>query len=161
MTAISRTFADRTTAAAAMQDLCDAGFLPEDIDVEQGPDVVRVAVRAAPARAGRAAEVLDRHTAAGAAMSPEPAPGASERGPTTDDVRREREAAWQGAEGGGSSAASFGAEMGANPRYGDADWTIVEPEARRQWLERGAGPWDAVRDEVRSAWERARGSGAA
>jgi len=163
MTATSRLFHDRTTAEAAVQDLCHAGFVLDDIEVEWDPVTVRVTVRAAAAGAARAAEVLDRHTAAGAPTAGAAAPGASAGpGPTTDDVRREREAAWSGAEGGGaSSAARFGAEMAANPRYGDADWTIVEPEARRQWLERGAGPWDAVREEVRSVWERTRGPRAA
>jgi len=160
MIAISRLFHDRTTAEAAVQDLCDAGFMPDDMEIATDPVAVRLTVRTPAARAARAAEVLDRHTAAGApagASGPGDAPG-----PTTDDVRREREAAWSGEEGGtAASAARFGAEMAANPRYGDADWTIVEPEARRQWRERGTGPWDAVRDEIRSAWERTRGPDAA
>lgn len=160
MPAIARSFDDRMTVAAVLQDLCDAGFLLEDIDVERGPGATRVTVRTDVARAGRAGAVMDRHARGGAQPSASP-PDDGERGPTTDDVRRERDAAQEDAHGGESSAARFGAEMATNPRYGDADWTIVEPEARRQWHERGSGPWEAVRDEVRSAWERARGPRAA
>jgi hypothetical protein len=161
VTAISRTFPDARIAAAAVQDLCDAGFVLDDIDVVSLQGAVGVTVRATDDRDDLAAEVMDRHTAAVQAPTP-PAPDPVDTGPTTDDVRREREAVWGSAEGGGeSSAARFGAEMAANPRYGDADWTIVEPEARRQWLERGRGAWDAVRDEVREAWEGTRGPRAA
>lgn len=156
MTTVSRAFHDPTAADAAVQDLCDAGFELDDIDVEPAPAGVRVSVRAGRGRAERAAEVLDRHAPAARARA-QPAGELEEPGPTTDDVRRERETAWSTEGTGATSAARLGAEMATNPRYGRADWTIVEPEARRQWLERGAGPWESVRNEVRSAWERTRG----
>jgi hypothetical protein len=160
VTAISRTFPEPRIAAAAVQDLCDAGFELDDIDIVSRAGAVCVTVRAANDRDDLAGEVMDRYTPALHAPAPS-APYGDDPGPTTDDVRRARETAWSDGEGGESSAACFGAEMAENPRYGDADWTILEPEARRQWLERGRGSWDAVRDEVRAAWERTRGPSAA
>jgi stress response protein YsnF len=35
------------------------------------------------------------------------------------------------------------------------DWTLVEPEARRQWEHQRPGTWDRFKDAVRFSWEKA------
>ena len=47
VTAISRTFPEPRIAAAAVQDLCDAGFELDDIDIVSRAGAVCVTVRAA------------------------------------------------------------------------------------------------------------------
>ena len=37
-----------------------------------------------------------------------------------------------------------------------ADWSSVEPDARRRWEERNPGTWDKFKDAARYAWDRAR-----
>lgn len=41
-------------------------------------------------------------------------------------------------------------------RYGQDDWTTIEPDARRHWEERNPGTWEQFKDSIRYAWDRAR-----
>lgn len=50
----------------------------------------------------------------------------------------------------------YGYRLARSNRYGGSDWTAIEPQAKRDWDQRGYGPWDQFRDAVRSGWERAR-----
>jgi hypothetical protein len=40
-----------------------------------------------------------------------------------------------------------------DPRYGDWDWTRMEPEARVAWEQRNPGTWEQIKDAVRYSWE--------
>lgn len=54
-------------------------------------------------------------------------------------------------------AYEFGSEYARNPRYADADWSVVERDARRDWESRGQGAWEEFKDSIRFGWERMRG----
>jgi uncharacterized protein (TIGR02271 family) len=51
----------------------------------------------------------------------------------------------------------YGSALGADERYRQAEWTDVEPQARRAWEERNAGTWEEFKDAVRHAWEKVTG----
>lgn len=51
-------------------------------------------------------------------------------------------------------AYQHGFELGLDPRYERSDWTSVEPEARRTWVESTMGMWSQYRDAVRYGWEQ-------
>lgn len=54
----------------------------------------------------------------------------------------------------------FGYDLASDPRNANADWNTTERAARSQWEARYPNnPWDQVKDSVRYAWERARGTG--
>jgi hypothetical protein len=52
----------------------------------------------------------------------------------------------------------YGCELAGEERFRGRDWTAIEPEARRRWEERGAGPWERFKESIRYAWDRARGA---
>lgn len=54
-------FGDERSASAAMQDLVDAGFLPEDVWMEREARAVRVSVKADATRSARAAAIMRRY----------------------------------------------------------------------------------------------------
>jgi hypothetical protein len=48
----------------------------------------------------------------------------------------------------------YGYELGRDDRYRGRTWDEIEPEARREWEQRGErGTWDRFRDAIRHAWE--------
>lgn len=49
----------------------------------------------------------------------------------------------------------YGYHLGHDPRYSTSNWSEIEPKVKRDWDERGHGPWDRFKDAVRSGWERA------
>lgn len=51
----------------------------------------------------------------------------------------------------------YGEALGTSDRYRGKDWTVVEPEARREWENRNPGTWDEFKDSVRHAWDRVTG----
>lgn len=50
----------------------------------------------------------------------------------------------------------FGSQFTTGRNVESADWTQIEPEARRSWEARSQGTWDQMKDAVRYSWERAR-----
>jgi hypothetical protein len=40
--------------------------------------------------------------------------------------------------------------------YRDADWSIVEPDARQEWEQRFREPWEKFKDAVRHGWDARR-----
>ncbi|MFL6653759.1 MAG: DUF2382 domain-containing protein [Sulfurifustis sp.] len=50
----------------------------------------------------------------------------------------------------------YGYRLGRNEQYRGAEWSEIEPQVRRDWDQRGYGPWEHFKDAVRSGWERAR-----
>lgn len=46
----------------------------------------------------------------------------------------------------------YGYDLASDARYQNADWTQVEPDARRYWDERNPGTWDRFKDAVYHAW---------
>lgn len=50
----------------------------------------------------------------------------------------------------------YGYDLGRNPQYRGADWARVEPHAKRNWDAGKHGPWERVKQAVKSAWERVR-----
>jgi uncharacterized membrane protein len=79
---------------------------------------------------------------------------------TADDDYRRHHATTFGGSGqryeDAAEAYAFGRDLATNPHYGTVDWTLMEPEARRQWEERHPGTWDGVRDAIRYGWEQRR-----
>jgi len=51
----------------------------------------------------------------------------------------------------------YGYTLAMDPRYRDRDWTIIEPEARRDWANQNKGSWEEFKDAIRYGWDRARG----
>lgn len=51
----------------------------------------------------------------------------------------------------------YGYRLGRNAQYGDGDWSTIEPQVKRDWDQRGLGPWERFKDAVRSGWERSHG----
>ncbi|WP_162144272.1 DUF2382 domain-containing protein [Methylocaldum szegediense] len=52
----------------------------------------------------------------------------------------------------------FGHALGNNPDLAGKDWTVLEPEVRREWERNpSVGKWDQMKNAIRYAWERARG----
>jgi uncharacterized protein (TIGR02271 family) len=53
----------------------------------------------------------------------------------------------------------FGHALGTNPGLAGKDWTVLEPEVRREWERNpSAGKWDQMKNAIRYAWERVRGN---
>lgn len=50
----------------------------------------------------------------------------------------------------------FGSQFTSGANVESADWTHIEPEARRSWEATSQGTWDQMKDAVRYSWERAR-----
>jgi uncharacterized protein (TIGR02271 family) len=51
----------------------------------------------------------------------------------------------------------YGAELAADPRYQNKEWSAIEPEVRRSWEARQPGSWERFKEAMRYAWDRARG----
>jgi uncharacterized protein (TIGR02271 family) len=51
----------------------------------------------------------------------------------------------------------FGSTYANESRYRDRDWSVVEPELRRDWETRGHGKWEDFKDSIRYGWDRVRG----
>jgi uncharacterized protein (TIGR02271 family) len=51
----------------------------------------------------------------------------------------------------------YGYELAGDRRYAGRDWTVIEPEARRDWEARHQGTWDEFKDTIRYAWDQVRG----
>jgi hypothetical protein len=49
----------------------------------------------------------------------------------------------------------YGYRLGQSPQYSDRDWSAVEPQAQHDWDERRFGPWERLKEAVKSGWERA------
>jgi len=50
----------------------------------------------------------------------------------------------------------FGARLAGGANRDSADWTQLEPEARRSWEAEHQGTWEQFKDAVRYSWERAK-----
>lgn len=50
----------------------------------------------------------------------------------------------------------YGYDLGADPRYRDADWAAVEQQARPRWEERNPGTWEQFKETIRYAWGKTR-----
>jgi hypothetical protein len=37
-----------------------------------------------------------------------------------------------------------------------SDWSAAQPDLRREWEQRGQGPWDDFREAIEFAWNKAR-----
>ena len=48
----------------------------------------------------------------------------------------------------------YGDELRADARYTGRGWDEVEPDLRRDWESRNAGPWEKFKGAIRHAWER-------
>jgi uncharacterized protein (TIGR02271 family) len=114
-------------------------------DVQERDETIRDTVRRSDVR-------VEREGAAGAA-------GAS--GAMDDDTEFRQH--WTTHYGSGSvpyeqygPAYRFGAQFTSGANAESADWTQIEPEARRSWEARSQGTWDRMKDAVRYSWERAR-----
>jgi stress response protein YsnF len=51
----------------------------------------------------------------------------------------------------------YGASLASDPQYRDKEWRAIETDARQHWEERNLNTWEEFKDEIRSAWEKARG----
>jgi hypothetical protein len=49
----------------------------------------------------------------------------------------------------------YGYRLGQNPQLSDREWSAVETQAQRDWDERRFGPWERLKQAVKSGWERA------
>lgn len=49
----------------------------------------------------------------------------------------------------------YGYRLGRTPQFSDTEWSTIEPQVRRNWDERRLGPWDRLKEVVRSGWDRA------
>lgn len=102
------------------------------------------------AEAARAAEI------GGAAGAPETA-----RLSAADE--REFQNDWQAKHAGASAPSAkealpgyqYGYRLGQSPQYSDREWSAVESQAQRDWDERRFGPWERLKEAVKSGWERA------
>jgi hypothetical protein len=54
-------FGDERSAVAAIQDLIDAGFTPDDVWMEREARAVRVSVKADASQTARAAQIMRRY----------------------------------------------------------------------------------------------------
>lgn len=48
----------------------------------------------------------------------------------------------------------YGDAVRADARYSGRSWDQIEPDVRRDWEGRNAGPWERFKDAVRHGWER-------
>jgi uncharacterized protein (TIGR02271 family) len=51
----------------------------------------------------------------------------------------------------------YGAELAADPRYQNKEWSVIEPDVRRSWEARQPGSWERFKEALRYGWDRARG----
>jgi uncharacterized protein (TIGR02271 family) len=51
----------------------------------------------------------------------------------------------------------YGADLARDERYRHAEWSEIEPHARRQWEARNGGTWEQFKDAVRTAWDKVSG----
>jgi hypothetical protein len=51
----------------------------------------------------------------------------------------------------------YGYDLGADMRYRDADWSMVEQAAGPRWEERNPRAWEQFKETIRYAWDTARG----
>ncbi len=51
----------------------------------------------------------------------------------------------------------YGYNLATDPRYRNAEWSTIEPEARRNWEEHNPNTWEQFKDAVQYAWDKARG----
>jgi len=51
----------------------------------------------------------------------------------------------------------YGYSLATSDRTRGKDWNAIEADARRTWEERNPSTWEEFKDEVRYAWEKARG----
>lgn len=49
----------------------------------------------------------------------------------------------------------YGYRLGRTPMYSKTEWSAIEPQVKRDWDERRYGPWDRLKEVVRSGWDRA------
>ena len=49
----------------------------------------------------------------------------------------------------------YGYKLGKNPKYHKDEWSVVESQIRRDWDQQHYGPWESLKDAVRTGWERA------
>lgn len=49
----------------------------------------------------------------------------------------------------------YGYRLGQSPQYSGSEWSAVESQAKRDWDERRFGPWERLKEAVKSGWERA------
>jgi stress response protein YsnF len=57
-----------------------------------------------------------------------------------------------------SLAFRFGYGLAANEPFRSQPWETIEPDVRQLWEEKNPGTWGQLKDAVRFAWERVRGS---
>jgi hypothetical protein len=51
----------------------------------------------------------------------------------------------------------YGVSLARDPQYRAKEWSAIEADVRQHWEERNLNTWDAFKDEIRYAWEKARG----
>jgi hypothetical protein len=51
----------------------------------------------------------------------------------------------------------YGYSLGADQRYRNSEWDVIEREANRAWEERNPGTWDQFKGAIQYAWAKARG----
>ncbi|MBC8075255.1 MAG: hypothetical protein H7Y32_04195 [Chloroflexales bacterium] len=51
----------------------------------------------------------------------------------------------------------YGYSLGADQRYRNSEWDVIEREANRAWEERNPGTWEQFKGAIQYAWAKARG----
>lgn len=51
----------------------------------------------------------------------------------------------------------YGYALATDPQYRGRDWAAIETDARTRWERRNPGTWEEFKNEVRYAWDKARG----
>lgn len=51
----------------------------------------------------------------------------------------------------------YGSDLARDERYRHAQWSDVEPHARRAWEDQNGGTWEQFKDAVRAAWDKVSG----
>jgi len=51
----------------------------------------------------------------------------------------------------------FGTKYANDSRYRDREWSVAEPELRRDWETHGHGAWEEFKDSIRHGWDKVRG----
>ncbi len=54
-------------------------------------------------------------------------------------------------------AYQFGHTLAGDERYRTAEWTTVEPQARKSWEAKHKGTWEEFKDSIRHSWDKVRG----
>jgi len=55
-----------------------------------------------------------------------------------------------------SPAYQFGHTLGGDATYRTAEWTTVEPQARKSWEAQHKGTWEEFKEAIHHAWDKAR-----